>query len=384
MTRQEFLAHVQIHPNQSNVWYDDSYTIQAISVPVLDNNHQDITSYLVLVQHITLPLPSGIQITLNIVARQLVTGTINGVLVSCYLFDVAPIVVSAITPISESNVNLNLLPAIDDAEFYDSPYNVLHGSIEQQRSSTYIMQSDRYKIGTLANPTYTGPLNISQLLSGSASLAHVQDSNYTVAGWINARYRGSKTDRNTYKTEPAIGGSIFQGAEFPISASISQLNYLQTTGQILYKELFFAGTGETPGFNATDSGYKLTTTSISPDQSLIYIQQAPDSTAILKIPKVGDLLKIESEIVKIELAGVNTVTNPPTYVLQVTRGYSSIPASHTFGTTIQHVSQVQIYNIVGSRLTGVPKGQIIVQQTGELLKLDSLGYVVSSSNAIAW
>jgi len=384
MTRQEFLAHVQLHPNQVNVWYNDDappYIIKAISIPVIDGNHNNITNYLTLVQHITLPLPQGGIVTLTVTARQVVTGTVNGTFTTCYLLDTTPVTVSQITPVSET-CNIQLLPAIDDAEFFDSPYNVLHGSIEELRNSTYIMQSDRYKIGTLANPTYTGPLNIEQLLSGSASLAHVQDSNYTSTGWIRGRYEGTKTNEKDYKTSPAVTGVVFQGAEFPASASISQINYAQQSNQILYKNYFSAGAGETPGFNTIDLGYLVYDTVT--DTDIIIQIQAPPGSGLVRMPQAGDFYQIGSEVVKVVEAGINTATTPPIYTLTVLRGYTGTPAGYPSSQPIQYIQQVQIYNMTGDKLLGVPKGQVVVKQTGVSVKLDALGYIVTASNVLAY
>lgn len=384
MTREEFLAHVQIHPDQVNVWYNDDappYIVKAISVPVIDGNYQNISNYLTLVQHITLPLPQGGVVTLTITARQLVTGTVNGNFITCYLLDTTPTTVSQIYPISESR-NLQLLPAIDDAQFEDSPYNVLHGSIEELRTSAYIMQSDRYKIGTLANPTYTGPLNIALLLSGSASLAHVQDSNYTATGWINGRYEGSKTDEIRYKTSPAVTGVIFQGAEFPASASTSEINYAQQSNQLVYKNYFSAGAGSTPGFDTRPSGYAVFNQVTSTDTTIII--QSISGTGLLRMPRAGDFYQIGSEIVKVEEAGISTATTPPIYTLVVIRGYSGTANAYSSGQSVNYVQQVQIYNMTGDKLQGVPKGQVVVKETGVSVKLDALGYIVSASNVLQW
>ena len=381
MTQQEFFAYVQLFPNELSIWYNEiapPYIIQAISVPVVDANYQDITNYLTQVQQLIVPLQSGDSVTLNILNRQLINNN-NG---TCYYFDVVYTEVPTISPLVETNTNIQLLPAIDQAEFYDSPYNVLQGSVERLRSSAYIMQSDRYRIGTLANPTYTGPLNIELLLSGSASLAHVQDSNYTTTGWVNGRYEGSKTSRVDYKTDPAIAGSLFKGAEFPSGSTVTQVDYTQKNGQVTYKEMFFAGVGNSPGYSPSDSGYWYTgSIPLNDYTTLLYI--TPASSNILPPPKVGSLIKLDTEIMRINQVGYNPQTWAQ-YSLLVTRAINSSVGTHDNRTPITNVSQVQIYNISGDRLTGVPRGTVLVQETGQLLELDSLGYVLSATDIPAF
>jgi hypothetical protein len=384
MTREEFIAITQLHPERVNVWYEPSTSIiYGISIPVLDNSDQNIINYLTQVQQIGVPLPLGGTVVLNITSRQLVNSSVNNIQVSCYYFDVIP---TSVVNLTQSTVtgSVQLLPAIDGGQFYDSPYNVLHGSIEDFRSSTYIMQSDRYKVGTLANPTYTGPLNIDQLLSGSALLAHVQDSNYTLTGWTNGRYNGTKTTRLTYKTDPAIGGVIFKGAELPATVTDSQLMYLTTNNLITYKDMFSAGAGDTPGFYSVPSGYIYTgSANLDPLSTTMTITQRYGETNLLRIPKPGDFYKLQSEIVRVESVAV--ITLPwLRYTLGVTRGYNSPTGSHNNTAAVEYVSQVQIYNITRNKLTGVPKGSVLVKETGVLAKLDSLGYIVTSSQTPQW
>jgi len=378
MTRQEFFAYVQLSPNKVNVWYKNTtspFEIGAVSVPVLDNTLQDNTNYLTQAQQIAIPIQSADYVTLDILNRQLVSGVVLGNSVLCFFFDVKPKIVTSVPSTPEGNVMLQILPAIDQFEFTESPYNVLHGSVEGVRTSTYVMQSDRYKIGTLANPTYTGPINIDLLLAGTATLANIQDSNYSTTGWINGRYEGSKTDRIDYKTDPASAGSIFQGAEFPSGSLTSQITYLNSTSQIIYKDLFYAGVGDVPGFYPVPSGYELVT-DIGESSYIVTVRSAVSH--ILPTPQVGNLIRIGTEIMKINEVGY-TPSTPPQYGLQVTRGYNSATSPHNAYTSVENVSPVQIYNISGNKLTGVPKGKVLVKQTGTLLKLDDLGYIVSSS-----
>ena len=67
--------------------------------------------------------------------------------------------------------------------FINSDYDVLmNNAVENQYSNTYL------KVDYVNNPNV--PQNLISILSGSTAPATVQDSNYTLAGYINSRYIG--------------------------------------------------------------------------------------------------------------------------------------------------------------------------------------------------
>ena len=242
------------------------------------------------------------------------------------------------------------------------------------------MQSDRYKIGTNANPNYTGPLNIEELTSGSATLAQVQDSNYSDTGWTSARYNGTKTTRIEYKAaEPALTGRFFEAAEYPSGSTVAQINYQISSSQVTYTNHFYAGTGDVPGFTVLNTGL-MYSQSYNAYTTLIFVEPIVYGSAPI-VPKVGDLIDTNpathSEIAKILTVGI--ITSPTLkYSLELERGYFGTPQS--FGGAIMNkLVPVQIYNVSGNRLTGVPKGKVLVKETGAILTLDSLGFVMSST-----
>jgi hypothetical protein len=387
MTQEEFFAYTQLHPDQVNIWYGTGgppYTLKAITVPVLDSNTppQDRSRLLENIQQITLPLSTGDNITLNIASATQAQSPGTSVMPATryYYYSIEPLTLSNIGNIGIAAGTLIFSPSLDTFDFADSPYNILEGSIELSRQSGYIMQADRYKIGTLANPTYTGPLNIVELISGSATKADVQDSNYTTTGWINARYEGSKTDRIDYLSEPAISGKFFEASEFPSGSTLNEINYLITSSQVVYKEYFFAGIGDTPGLEKEDSKYT-PTAGYGENATLIGVTTNAQGF-IPAIFRVGDLISSalagSAEIMRVEAVGVLS-TSPLVYSLLVTRGYFGNRQLISLGSNFYRVNLVQIYNVTGNRLTGVPRGQVLVKETGRILKLDSLGFVISST-----
>ena len=387
MTQQEFFAYTQLHPDQVNIWYDTGgppYTLRAITIPALDFNTppQDRSRVLPGVQQITVPLSTGESITLKVLSATQVQSPATAI--RYYYYYIVPVTLTTIGNVGIGSGTIVFSPSLDTLEFKDSPYNILEGSLDANRQSSYIMQADRYKIGTLANPTYTGPLNIAELISGSAPKAGVQDSNYTATGWINGRYEGSKTDRIDYLTEPAIAGKTFLGSEFPSGSTQQEIGYLVSSSQVLYKDFFFAGVGDTPGFSTENSKFKLSNSSDTrPTATIIRIDSGNSPTTPPAL-KSGDLISFEpfniNEILRVEEVGILIVANsPPAYNLLVTRGYFGTPQPLTQDTPVYKVDRVQIYNIIQSKLSGVPKGQVLIKETGRIVRLDSLGFVISST-----
>jgi len=386
MTQQEFYIHAQLNPDQVNIWYDTGgppYTLRAITIPVLDNSapRQDISPILENLKNIVLQLSTGERITLKILSRTAPQSTPAGspVAVRYYYYDIQPLTIATIGSVALT-IPIVFSPAIDTYQFNASPYNILKGTIDTSRASSYIMQADRYKIGTLANPAYTGPLNINELLTGSAVKAGVQDSNYTITGWTNGRYNGSKTDRVDYKTEPAVTGRFFLAAEFPSGSDIGHINYLISSSQVEYKEYFFSGVGDIPGFESTDSGFT-TINTVPINQS--FIQVAPRGNN-LAAPKPGDILRpvvggVAKELLQIYLVTVQSEI-PLIYNIFAIRGYFQSPSSAIpQSSPLQLITPVQIFSTENGRLSGVPKGTLLIKETGYIVGVDSLGYVVASS-----
>lgn len=83
-------------------------------------------------------------------------------------------------------------PFIDE-NFVNSDYDVLAGNAVQPRINPFYMDID-YSTNALK------AVNIEQILSGSATRATVQPSNYTYASQVNGRYAGSKTTSINYNT----------------------------------------------------------------------------------------------------------------------------------------------------------------------------------------
>jgi hypothetical protein len=102
------------------------------------------------------------------------------------------IVTQSTNPQSGISDLLVLEPFIDE-DFATSDYNVLAGDVLEPRVNPFYMDVDYSSNAIQA-------VNQSQIISGSATRATVQQSNYTDTGWVNARYIGTKNNSINYNT----------------------------------------------------------------------------------------------------------------------------------------------------------------------------------------
>jgi hypothetical protein len=378
MTQAEFLAYCNIYPSQVNVWYTDTapYVVQGMSVPVLDLNLDDNTPFLTQVEKVTIPLPGGGTITLDITQISIATvNTVGQGAISFFFLLTAP---SVVTGTLSSNVivgNISFSPAINGIVFNASPYNTVGGVVQNTRLSRYIMESDRNSVGIPGNPSYTGPTNITQLLSYSASKADIQDSNYSNTGWINGRYDGTKTNIFDTFVNPAVNGRVFEASVFPSSTATGQIQFQQSGSQVVYKDYFYTGVGEIPGFNS--QGTNFFPTQNFNDSTTVVTVSLVSYISFINPFEVGDLISFgaNDEICRVQQIGR---LNTNTLTLVITRGVYQNPDPIAITDEVKKITQVQIYELGGNRLQGVPKGLVLVKETGQILRLDSLGYVVGS------
>jgi len=92
----------------------------------------------------------------------------------------------SVAPITAVQDSVILEPYISVPNFYNSDQNALLNSVQDERTSLIYEDVD-YSTGLLT------PTNFDAIISGSATKATVQDSNYTTKRHIIPRYEGSKT-----------------------------------------------------------------------------------------------------------------------------------------------------------------------------------------------
>ena len=383
MTLTEFLVYANLNDsaNNVNIWYvgDNPSTIQGLSIPILAQG-QNIAAKLAQVQQITIPLSNGSNLILNITSRSQ-NESPNGT--GYYIFLVTPVATNGITQTTVAG-DLYFSPDIDAYEFSISPYNVLGGTVEQNRESNYAMSADNQTIGGTVVPVgYSGPANIYQLLSGSAPKAIIQDSNYSISGWSNARYSGTKTDVYDYQSPPLLSGTVFQGSNYPTTVPTSQIQNQVSSSTAIYSDYFYAGTEDTPGYSRKGLLYVISGSGAIPALSPEFFIR-PGSifqTNLTGSISVGDLIQVggADEIMRITLLGVPPGFAPGTLRVRVTRNINNTTNTANVGSdgaSINRINPVQIYELEFNRLNGVVRGYIAVRDTGEILKLDSNGFVI--------
>ena len=386
MTQEEFFAYANLdnHSGDVNVWYSGSNpsTILGLSVPVLTLNNgvtTNITPQLAQVQQITIPQPSGYQIIVEVTARS-VNESPHGT--RYYLFLVNQISTTGITGDSAPG-GIYLSPDINIYEFSVSPYNVLGGSVEENRESNYIMRADKDTSGGINVPIgYSGPANIYALLSGSAEKAIIQDSNYSLTGWNNARYRGTKTDKYDYQSPPLLSGTTFQGSNYPATVPPAHIQSEMSDNTAIYSNYFYDGTEETPGYSTKVLLYN--TSGSSTNGNTLWLKTTT-SNSITGAISPGDLITVgfpissNTEVMRVGIIGIPPGYAPGTVTVSVTRNVNNVPTLTDIripNLTVSKIKSVQIYEVEGNRLNGIVRGYMAVRITGEILKLDNNGFVL--------
>ncbi len=383
MTQTEFFTYANLdnYADNVNIWYvgNNPSTIYGISIPVLTNG-QNIAAKLAQVQQFTIPMPDGSNLILNITNRSL-NQSPNGT--AYYIFLVTPVTTNSITQTTLSGV-IYFSPDINTYEFSISPYNILGGTVEENRESNYAMSADNGTTGGGAVPVgYSGPSNINELLSGSAPKAIIQDSNYSISGWSNARYEGSKTNVEDYNSPPLLAGSIFQGSNYPATTPISNIRSQMSSSITIYSDYFYAGAADTPGF-ATKSTLYIVSQSITALPTTEFYIRPQSSTSLSGSIALGDLIKVTGapDTMKVTLIGVPPNRAPGTLIIRVTRNientqpFSPVNINSLPGNQVTRISPVQIFEIERNRLNGTVRGYMAVQSTGAVLTLDGSGFVI--------
>lgn len=101
--------------------------------------------------------------------------------------------------------------------FNNSADNPILSNATVLRKANYIQQVDR-------NEDPIQPTNLVQILLNRATPAEIQDSNYTTAGIINARYVGSKLDSGSVPgNDPALGLVSIRASLHPSGSNFTKI-----------------------------------------------------------------------------------------------------------------------------------------------------------------
>jgi hypothetical protein len=395
MTQEDFLNIAQLNPDTLNVWFTDTNDILGLTIPVLTlaSPPDNILNILQQVQTITLPLNATNSVVLHVLTRSMQSVIVAGVEKQYYFFTVTPIHVGTADTVI-SNGQIVLEPGYTGLSFQASGYNVLQGSIENQRASSYIMIAEEGN-RSLQYPLLPG--NIDALQANTAERAYVQDSNYSITGWTKGRYNGTKTDKYNYGTiDPAITGKVFNGSYFATNVTDGMIQS-QSSTDIVYENYFYSSIQDIPTPTLRFSGFVLYTAITTVQQTNIDLYTTTANTSSYQI-NPGDLIAVTDgtyignygygsnyEVMQVVTVTPLPITVPNEYRINLTvnRGWNgTVPDTYTVSNDIMKLDPTRIFKINGSKIEVGERGKYKVKETGEILYVDKLGTLMQSNVGI--
>ena len=319
-------------------------------------------------------------ITLPIVSRVRLNNYLNNTDNDYYYLEVTPTSVDivsngTVSSLTSTVIDVTFLPYIQDERYEYSDYNPLISNALNNRTSTYIQQSDR--VGSGVSPT-----NLEEILSGSATLAQIQDSNYSSTGWSNARYVGSTTNAEEYKGIPsAITAKTFT-AEINPSTSTDLLICSRSLSDRIPTELLHTGEEEIPTFaDFVETRYSASLVSDTTQEYIPYAYRVDTSQAESDI-EIGSIIQMSG-------IGINekmrvTKIEPELERFQVTRGYlGTTPQPIAADSLIRVLKPLRIFTIdnTSAKIVNTANAKVWVRDSKEILSTDEYGLVYTGSNA---
>ena len=397
MTQQDFLNIAELYPDTLNVWYTNTNTVLGLTIPVLSaaSPPDNLLNILQQVQTITLPVNSTNSVVLTVLTRSLQSVVIAGVLKQYYFFTVNPTAIGIADTII-GNGQVILEPGYSGVAFIASGYDVLEGSVEDQRVSAYIMKAEETN-RSIQYPLLPG--NIDALQNNTAERSNTQDSNYSTTGWIRGRYDGTKTDRYNYGTiDPAITGKIFNGSYFANNVTDGMIQSQSATDTI-YENYFYSSKQDIPTPTIRFSGFELYTGITTRQQTTFQIFTSTVYSSSYQV-NAGDLVAITDgtaignygygsnyEIMQVVTATPLPITVPNEFRLQLTvnRAWNGTVAptdTYSVSNDIMKLDPTRIFKLNRSKIEVGERGKYKVKETGEILYVDKLGTLMQSNVGI--
>jgi hypothetical protein len=338
-------------------------------------NEIDLENVLLTVTTIRFTV-DGQVITLPITSRARYSNVNGTASDDYYYFGVTPTAVNIVPngtvgQLTPTLIDVTFLPYIQDERYEYSDYNPLISNALDNRTSTYVQQSDR--IGSKVRPT-----NLEEILAGSATLAQVQDSNYSSTGWSNARYTGTVTSAVDYKGVPSVITARTFTAEVNPSASADLLICSRSLSDRIFTELLHTGEEEVPTFGGFTLTRFETAVEVTPTgESLPYTIVGTQTSGSVEI---GSILKIQDSNEKLRI----TKIEPELERFQVTRGYlGTTPVTIPPDKTISVLKSLRIFTVdnTSAKIVNTANAKVWVRDSKEILSTDEYGLVHTSSNA---
>jgi hypothetical protein len=212
--------------------------IKAIVVSRTSSNGQDISLSLNELKEIKLPVHTGDVRNLIVEAGSKKS--------TYYYFNTIDINANTVSDSTNSAVIIN--PYLPE-QFRNNEYNALISNASINRTSKFKFQVDRLEGNTIIADSGIAPVrptNYNAIISGSADLADVVDSNYTHTGHTNARYGGTETTSEDFSgIDPAIAGKPFEAASY-LTGSDDNFICSQSLSDRDLNTFLFTGISDTP------------------------------------------------------------------------------------------------------------------------------------------
>ena len=373
---------------QVNMLYTGS-RIQAIAVRIENGNLPQLQQATTIV----LRAPqAGTVLNISLESSQVPIRTVNREVVGQYYLytvveqDQQPVMAvppsPSGTPLVENYyTDVIILPQQDQGGFETGEYNVLINNVLTNRTSTYLQISDRqYSTGSSTNPG-----NLPDILADNATAATIQDSNYSSTGWVNGRYDGTQTSEVTFgNVQPALTGGSFKGTFYALSTPDEAIF---SASERSYVDYFVAGRTELPTYTELTTFIELDDDEGIGDTQLLIVTSNPsDKTEIQQ----GDLIKISgsvsptTEVIRIEALTPTTPDGYKRFYATVQRGWNQTTQyGYTNGDDVLIIDPQTVFKLEGSKVYKERQGKLYVQETQEIVYLDSFGQIVSSSANIS-
>lgn len=281
-----------------------------------------------------------------------------------YYLQIDPIIFNSILTQTEvENIRINFYPYIKGQSFYNSDYNATQNSVNDQKKSRFLQVADRSRLNT-------DPSNLEAILNDFAVKAEIPDSNYTLTGWVNARYKGVESTGLTYGGIPsAVTGAGFRASYHPKSLSAAAIRDLPSEDKVV-KTYIHTGNTRLPTFEINPASVKIlspppiTTASLS-----IEYQVYPLNSTIAKNNLLFITGSAGSEVVRIVDYDLEDK------VLDIKRdiGGTGVKVFPTYN--IFPIYENRIYELDRNRLNSIEEGKLLLVSTNSILKVDEFGVV---------
>lgn len=118
-------------------------------------------------------------------------------------------------------------------KFSNSDFNALIGNASDNVQIDIALQVDR-------STDQLTPSNLDAIISKTATKAQLQYSNYTLKGWTNARYEGTKINSGSIEgDDPAMAFKSFKASLHPLDADVATILTAAADGDTNTKALYF-------------------------------------------------------------------------------------------------------------------------------------------------